>query len=116
MISTKRERIEKMIKRFKYVDNHLLSKYSARVYTHADLDKLEKLLEREVNHVWINHRDSELIFGDPDTFIWIGVTKLLKGSFIPLKSKKMGKLSHYTSIRRALNSPELRKEFLKEEK
>ena len=52
MKSSKRQRIEKMMKRFKFVDSYLLNNYSARVYTLADLDKLEKLLEREVSHMF----------------------------------------------------------------
>ena len=110
---TKRERIGKMMKKYRYVDSYLLNLYSARVYTHADLDKLEKLLEREVDHVWINHRDGEVVFADADTFIWIGVTKLLRGSFKPLKSKKWGGLAHYSAIRRALNAPDLYRDFIK---
>ena len=109
----KKTRIEKMLKKYRYVDSYLLNKYSARVYTHADLDKLEKLFEREVDHVWINHRDSEVVFADADTFIWIEVTKLLRGSFRPLKSKKWGGLAHYNAIRRALNAPDLYRDFIK---
>ena len=115
MKSSKRQRIEKMVKRFKWVDSYLLNNYSARVYTHADLDKLEKLLEREVSHVWINHKDGEVLFANADIYVWCEVTKVFRGSFKPLKSKKWGGKPHYTSIRRALNSSDFRRDFLKKE-
>ena len=108
---TKKERIEKMLKKYRYVDSYLLNSYSASVYTHTDLDKLERLFKKEVDHVWINHRDGEVVFADADTFIWIGVTKLFRGSFKPLKSKKRSRKTHFTAIRRALNSPELYRDF-----
>ena len=44
MRSTKRQRIEQLMKKFRYVDTYLLNSFSARVYTHADLDKCEKFL------------------------------------------------------------------------
>ena len=115
MKSSKRQRIEKMVKRFKWVDSYLLNNYSARVYTHADLDKLEKLLEREVSHVWINHKDGEVLFANADIYVWCEVTKVFRGSFKPLKSKKWGGKPHYTSIRRALNSSDFRRDFMKKE-
>lgn len=109
---TKRQRIEKMIKKFRYVDSYLLNLYSARVYTHADLDKLERLLEREVSHVYINRDKEEVIFGDADLYIWVQVNKIFRGSFKLLKSKRWGGLPHYSAIRRALNSSDFRRDFL----
>lgn len=112
MKSSKRQRIEKMIKKFRYVDSYLLNLYSAKVYTHADLDKLERLFEREISHVWINYRDEEVLFGDADIYIWGEVEKLFRGSYKPLNSRRWGGLTHYTSIRRALNSSDFRRDFL----
>lgn len=112
MKSTKVRRIEKLMKKFSYVDSYLLNKYSARVYTHADLDKLEKLLEREVSHVYINNSQKEVLFGDADMYIWMEVSKIFRGSFKPLKSKKWGGKPHYTAIRRVLNSSDFRRDFL----
>lgn len=109
---TKRARIERMIKKYRYVDSYLLNFCSARVYTHADLDKLEQLLEREISHVWINREDNEVVFGDADLYIWVEVTKIFRGSFKPLNSKKWGGKPHYSAIRRALNSPDFRRDFL----
>lgn len=115
MKSTKRQRIEKMMKKFRYVDSYLINKFSDRVYTHADLDKLEELLEREVSHIYINRDHNEVVFGDADLYIWIEVSKIFKGSFKPLKSKRWGGKSHYTAIRRALNSPDFRRCFFGDE-
>lgn len=42
--TTKLNRIKKMIKRFPEVSSYLLNVYSRKVYTHADLDKIEELL------------------------------------------------------------------------
>lgn len=112
MKSSKKERIQKMMKKYRYVDSYLLNKYSARVYTHADLDKLEKLLEREVSHVYISNNQKEVLFGDADMHIWMEVSKIFRGSFKPLKSKRWGGKSHYSAIRRALNSSDFRRDFL----
>lgn len=112
---TKRQRVERMLKKFKWVDSYLLNKFSARVYTHADLDKLESLFEREISHVYINEAQKEVLFGDADMYIWMEVSKIFRGSFKPLKSKRWGGNPHYTSIRRALNSSDFRRDFLKNE-
>ena len=112
MKSTKVRRIEKLMKKFRYVDSYLLNKYSARVYTHADLDKLERLLEREVSHVYINEDAKEVLFGDADMYVWMEVSKIFRGSFKPLKSRRWGGLPHYSDIRRALNSSDFRRDFI----
>ena len=112
---TKRQRIERLIKKFKWVDSYLLNNYSARVYTHADLDKLEKLLEREISHVYISRDTNEVIFGDADIYFWIEVNKIFRGSYRPLNSKRWGGKPHYTAIRRTINSPDFRRDFLKKE-
>lgn len=104
-----------MIKKYRYVDSYLLNLYSAKVYTHADLDKLEELLEREISHVWINHRDGEVLFANADVYVWCEVDKTFRGSFKPLNSKRWGGKPHYTSIRRALNSSDFRRDFLRKE-
>ncbi len=101
-----------MLKKFKWVDSYLLNKFSARVYTHADLDKLESLFEREISHVYINEAQKEVLFGDADMYIWVEVDKIFRGSFKPLKSKKWGGKAHYTAIRRVLNSSDFRRDFL----
>ena len=116
MKSTKRQRIEKLMKKFRYADTYLINKFSARVYTHADLDKLEKLFEREVSHVYINKDQKEVVFGDADIYIWMEVSKIFKGSFKPLNSKKWGGKPHFTAIRRALNSSDFRRCFFGDEK
>ena len=115
MKSSKVRRIEKIMKKYRYVDSYLLNKFSARVYTHADLDKLEELLEREVSHVYINEDHKEVVFGDADIYVWMEVSKIFRGSFKPLKSKKWGGKPHYTAIRRALSSPDFRRDFLGDE-
>lgn len=112
MKSSKKTRIEKMVKKYRYIDSYLLNSFSARVYTHADLDKIERLLEREVSHVYINRDKEEVIFGDADLYIWMEVSKLFRGSFKPLKSKKWGGKPHYSAIRRAINSSDFRRDFL----
>ena len=115
MKSSKRQRIEKLMKKYRYVDSYLLNLYSARVYTHADLTKLERLFEREISHVYINRDQKEVLFGDADMYIWMEVSKIFRGSFKPLKSKRWGGKSHYSAIRRGLNSPDFRRDFLGDE-
>ena len=115
MKNTKRQRIEKMMKKFRYADSYLINKFSARVYTHADLDKLEELLKREISHVYINRDHKEVVFGDADLYIWIEVSKIFKVSFKPLKSKMWGGKPHFTAIRRALNSTGFRRYFFGDE-
>ena len=112
---TKRARIKRMIKKYRYVDSYLLNLYSARVYTHADLDKLEELLEREISHVYINRGENEVLFGDADIYVWMEVSKIFRGSFKPLKSKRWGGKPHYSAIRRAINSSDFRRDFIKKE-
>lgn len=115
MKSSKRERIAKMVKKFRYVDSYLLNKYSTRVYTHADLDKIEELLEREVSHVYINEDHEEVVFGDADIYVWMEVNKIFRGSYKPLKSKRWGGKPHYSAIRRAINSSDFRRCFFGDE-
>lgn len=113
---TKRQRIEKMIKKFKWVDSYLLNSFSAGVYTHADLDKIENLLERGVSHIYINRRENEVLFGDADMYVWMEVSKIFRASYKALKSKKWGGIPHYSAIRRALKSSNFRRDFLGDEK
>ena len=108
MKSSKKERIEKLMKKYKGVSNYLLNSYSARVYTHADLDKLERLLEIGVKEVYIQGRkEGSLCFYDEEE----GNIDIMT-DFKNIGFKKWGGLPHFTSIRRALKTPGVKKSIL----
>ena len=56
-----------------------------------------------------------MVFGDADLYIWIEVSKIFKGTFKSLKSKTWGGKTHYTAIRRAINSSDFRRCFFGDE-
>lgn len=98
MKSTKLERIKKLVKRFPEVSSYLLNNYSRKVYTHADLDKIEELLNEGFFESQLKgFSDGEVQFENSDGVI-------LVGDFINLNRRpnQWNGLYHFTAIRRSL--------------
>lgn len=97
---SKLRRIEGLLKKYRNVDSYLLNKYSRKIYTHADLDKLEEMFENGI--YCMNFEDDE------DFLYFYSEREAYISEFQPLNSKRWGGLPHYTAIRRAINNPNLR--------
>ena len=97
MKKTKLSRIKGMLKRYPVVSSYLLNKYSRKVYTHADLDILEELLEA-------GYYNMSIIFNDKIVRFDTDHGPSLYGDFEYLRSKKWCGKPHYTSIRRSLKN------------
>lgn len=98
MKSTKRERIKRILKRNPGVSPYLLNlKKSVKVYTHADLDILKKMISE--GYKWVSIWNDLVEFYSEEGVLFADANHL--------NSKKWGGIPHYTVIRRALNSPEL---------
>lgn len=95
--TTKLSRIKGMLKRYPEVSSYLLNKYSRKVYTHADLDILEELLEA-------GYYNMSIIFNDKIVRFDTDHGPSLYGDFEYLRSKKWCGKPHYTSIRRSLKN------------
>ena len=97
--TTKLARIKKLVKRFPKVSSYLLNVYSRKVYTHADLDIIQELLEE-------GFFNSEFKEGWYDGAIHLENQQglVLRGEFYNLQSSKgeWNGLYHFTAIRRAL--------------
>ena len=97
MKSTKKTRIEKMLKKYPQVSSYLLNKYSRKVYTHADLDIIETILQD-------GYFDMSIIYNDKTVRFDTEHGPSLYGVFEYFRSKRWGGLPHYTSIRRSLRN------------
>lgn len=99
MKSSKRTRIEKMVKRYPEVSSYLLNSFSRKVYTHADLDKIEELLEE-------GFFDSEFKEGwyDGAIHFYSNTRGTLRGEFHNLQSSEgvWNGLYHFTALKRAI--------------
>ena len=97
---SKLRRIEELLRKYRKVDSYLLNKYSRKIYTHADLDKLEEMFQNGIYCMGFE--------ADEDFLYFYSQREAYISEFKPLKSKRWYGLPHYTAIRRALNNPNLR--------
>ena len=100
MKSSKKTRIEKMIKKYGDTSPYLLNKFSRSVYTHADLDIIEELLQEGYFYVSLRGFSQGEIVLEKDH------GPSLRGSFYNLKRKDSvwnGRY-HFNAIRRGLKN------------
>lgn len=97
MKSTKRTRIQNLLRRYPETSSYLLNRYSAKIYTHADIDIIETLLEN-------GYYDMSLIYNDRTVRFDTQNGPSLYGNFEYLNSRRWCGLPHYTSIRRSLKN------------
>lgn len=96
--NTKLARIKEMLKRYPEVSSYMLNKFSRKVYTHADLDRIEELLKEGFfesqlkgfsnGEVWFENSDGVKLVG--------GFNNLNR------RTNQWNGLYHFTAIRRSL--------------
>ena len=97
MKSSKLERIERLIKKYPEVTSYMLNRYSAKIYTHADIDVIESLLSDGYYNMSLLYNDGMVRF-DTDH------GPSLYGKFRYFNSKRWYGLPHYTVIKRSLRN------------
>ena len=100
MRSSKKTRIEKMIKKYGEVSPYLLNKFSRKVYTHTDLDTIEELLEEGYFYTSLRGFSQGEIILEKDH------GPSLRGSFKNLE-RKVGVWNgkyHFNAIKRGLKN------------